>query len=89
MAEIRTTTLDAIRILTISNERKRNAFEGPMSGELLSQFEIADADPAIRAVIVTGAGDIAFSSGHDLNDLPTGFEAGAGTDEGPCSSRWA
>jgi enoyl-CoA hydratase len=83
MAEVRATTLDAIRILTISNERKRNAFEGPMSGDLLSQFEIADADPAIRAVVVTGAGDIAFSSGHDLNDLPTGAEAGAGTDEGP------
>ncbi|MGN6669678.1 MAG: enoyl-CoA hydratase/isomerase family protein [Trinickia sp.] len=83
MAEIRITTIDAVRILTISNERKRNAFEGPMSGHLLQQFEMADADPAIRAVVVTGAGEIAFSSGHDLNELPTGSEAGAGTDEGP------
>lgn len=83
MGEIRATTLDAIRILTISNERKRNAFEGTMSADLLTQFEAADADPAIRAVVVTGAGDIAFSSGHDLNDLPTGADAGGGADEGP------
>lgn len=83
MPEIHATTHDTIRILTISNERKRNAFEASMSSDLLAQFEIADADPVIRAVIVTGAGDIAFSSGHDLNDLSTGADAGAGMDEGP------
>ena len=84
MAEIRTTTHNAIRILTISNERKRNAFEGSMSQDLLSQFELADADPAIRAVVVTGAGDLAFSSGHDLNSLSTGANSdAAGMDEGP------
>ncbi|WP_250463705.1 MULTISPECIES: enoyl-CoA hydratase/isomerase family protein [unclassified Caballeronia] len=83
MGEIRATTLEAIRILTISNERKRNAFGGQMSADLLRQFESADADPAIRAVVVTGAGDIAFSSGHDLNDLPTGTEANGGADEEP------
>jgi enoyl-CoA hydratase/carnithine racemase len=83
MAEICTNTVDAIRIITISNERKRNAFQGSMSVELLAQFDIAEGDPAIRAVIVTGAGDIAFSSGHNLNDLPTGADASGGADEGP------
>ncbi|MDR5798104.1 enoyl-CoA hydratase/isomerase family protein [Caballeronia sp. LZ008] len=82
MPEIKAATHDAIRILTISNERKRNAFAGSMSDDLLTLFGQADADPAIRAVIVTGDGDIAFSSGHDLNDLATGADA-AGTDEGP------
>ncbi|SDV46511.1 enoyl-CoA hydratase/isomerase family protein [Chitinasiproducens palmae] len=83
MAEIRVATHNAIRILTISNEPKRNAFEGAMSADLLAEFERADADPAIRAVVVTGAGDLAFSSGHDLNHLATGAEAEGGADEGP------
>lgn len=83
MPEIRSTTLENIRVLTIGNEPKRNAFAGTMSADLLAQFEAADADPTIRVIVVTGAGDIAFSSGHDLNDLSTGDSAEGGVDEGP------
>ena len=67
MPEIQAITQDRIRILTISNEAKRNALEGTMPAELLRQFDAADADSSIRVVVVTGAGDVAFSSGHDCS----------------------
>lgn len=83
MAEINVTTQGGIRILTICNESKRNAFEGSMSRDILRHFNEADADPAIRVVIVTGAGDIAFSSGHDLKEISSGAHAESGLGETP------
>lgn len=66
MPGIETRTQDAVRILTISNEKKRNAFTHEMQADLLSCLNDADKDPQIRAVVITGAGQIAFSSGHDI-----------------------
>jgi enoyl-CoA hydratase/carnithine racemase len=60
---------DAVAILTISNEAKRNAFTHAMTrrlGELLAQ---ADEDPSIKAIVITGSGGVAFSSGHDLREM--------------------
>jgi enoyl-CoA hydratase len=83
MGEIRAETRNAIRILTICNERIRNAFDEAMSVALLAAFDKADADPGIRAVIVTGAGELAFSSGHDLNELASGAHAQSTVGEAP------
>jgi enoyl-CoA hydratase len=83
MPAIEASTRGAIRILMISNEPKRNAFEGPMARDLLNQFDAADQDPDIRVVVVTGAGDIAFSSGHDLKDISSGAHAASGLGEKP------
>ena len=83
MPEIQATTQDRIRILTISNEAKRNAMEGTMPAELLRLFDAADADSSIRVVVVTGAGDVAFSSGHDLKDIASGAFARTGLGETP------
>ena len=83
MPEIQATTLDRIRILTLSNEAKRNAMEGSMPADLLREFDAADADPAIRVVVVTGAGDVAFSSGHALQDIASGAHAATGLGETP------
>jgi len=69
MPEISTRTEGAIRILTISNERKRNAFEGTMAADFLRLLNEAESDDAVRVIVVTGAGDIAFSSGHDLREM--------------------
>ena len=83
MPEILVSTQGRICILTISNEAKRNAMEGTMPLELLRQFEAADADPVIRVVVVTGAGNVAFSSGHDLKDISSGAYARTGLGETP------
>ncbi|MVW70505.1 enoyl-CoA hydratase/isomerase family protein [Bordetella sp. 15P40C-2] len=70
--EILRDTQGAVRILTIANERIHNAFGEGMAQALLDEFDAADADPAIRAVVVTGAGWAAFSTGHDLREIESG-----------------
>jgi len=83
MPAIEASSRNAIRVLTISNEPKRNALEGGMARYLLNQFDAAEHDPQIRVVVVTGAGDIAFSSGHDLKDISSGAHAASGLGEKP------
>jgi enoyl-CoA hydratase len=68
MGGILITQKEAICIITISNEEKRNAVTHKMATELLAAFNNADGNTKVRVVIVTGEGDIAFSSGHDLNE---------------------
>ena len=69
MAKIVASTEDAIRILTISNEKKRNAFTSGMQADLLRHLTDVDNDPQVRAVVITGSGQNAFSSGHDFGAL--------------------
>ena len=58
-----------VRVLTIANEAKRNAFSGDMAPLLHRLLVGADADPAVRAIVVTGEGTTSFSSGHDLAEV--------------------
>jgi len=58
-----------VRILTISNPAKRNAFSGGMAPTLRKLLAEAEADPSVRCVVITGDGNDAFSSGHDLNEV--------------------
>lgn len=58
-----------VRVLTIDNVTKRNAFGGDMAPMLHRLLLDADADPGVRAIVVTGAGTESFSSGHDLQEV--------------------
>lgn len=68
MAQITSSTRNRIRLITIDNQPKRNAITHAMAEQLLAEFKRAEADSAIRVVVVTGAGPLAFSSGHDLSE---------------------
>jgi enoyl-CoA hydratase/carnithine racemase len=57
---------DSIATLTLSRPEKLNAFTLTMMRELIDAFDLADADDAVRAVIVTGEGR-AFCAGADLS----------------------
>lgn len=59
----------AVRVLTLCNEPKRNAFSGDMAARLKELMHEADADPAVRCIVVTGAGTSSFSAGHDLGEV--------------------
>lgn len=83
MPEIKTGTDGAVRVLTISNEPKRNALAGTMAADLLRFLDDAEADPKIRAVVITGEGSVAFSSGHDLQEISSGSYAATGLGEAP------
>jgi enoyl-CoA hydratase/carnithine racemase len=52
-------------ILTLNRPERLNAFTGVMMNEMIEAFDMADADDAVRAVIVTGAGR-GFCAGADL-----------------------
>lgn len=69
MASIQSSYDNGIQILTISNEARRNAFTHQMTQELGAYLQAAESDAAVKCIIITGAGDIAFSSGHDLREM--------------------
>ena len=62
---ITTALADGVLTLTFSRPDQLNTFTLPMALELIAAFDAIDADDAVRAVIVTGAGR-AFCAGADL-----------------------
>jgi 2-(1,2-epoxy-1,2-dihydrophenyl)acetyl-CoA isomerase len=58
-------TNDAITTITLNRPEKLNAFSGTMREDLLAALQAADADPACRVVVITGAGR-AFCAGGDV-----------------------
>jgi enoyl-CoA hydratase/carnithine racemase len=56
---------DGVLTLTLNRPDRLNAFNHTMMKELMEAFDCSDADDAVRAVIVTGAGR-GFCAGADL-----------------------
>jgi 2-(1,2-epoxy-1,2-dihydrophenyl)acetyl-CoA isomerase len=82
MAEERTVLLDVadgVGRLTLNRPDKLNSFTRGMHADLRAALDTIEADPAIRAVVLGGAGR-GFCAGQDLADLS--FEPGAMTDLG-------
>lgn len=59
---------DGVRIVTLNRPHRLNAIVPEMLDGLIAALQAADHDPAIRAVILTGAGR-AFCSGDDLKEF--------------------
>src|SRR4051794_15567538 len=58
-----------IALLTINRPQKLNALSAAVIGELGDAFRRVESDPAVRALIVTGAGEKAFVAGADIAEL--------------------
>lgn len=56
-----------VRIVTLNRPDKRNALSIPLLAELSKAVEAADRDPAVRAIVLRGAGP-AFCAGLDLQE---------------------
>ena len=67
---------DGIATITLHRPEKLNAFTPQMRDELIAAFDETDADDAVRAVIVTGAGR-AFCAGADLSSGGQTFDYAA------------
>lgn len=79
---ILTDTSENIFTITINRPEKLNALNTQMIRELIDAFDIADADDAVRAIIVTGAGR-AFCAGADLSGGGGTFDREARKDRHP------
>ena len=71
--DIRYATDDGVATITLHRPDKLNAFTPQMIPELVDAFDRVDADDAVRAVIVTGAGR-AFCAGADLSAGDSSFD---------------
>lgn len=60
---------DAIATVTVNRPKVMNALNHATLSELARAFDELEADPAVRLVLVTGAGEKAFVAGADINEL--------------------
>jgi enoyl-CoA hydratase/carnithine racemase len=60
-----------VATITLNRPQTLNAINPQMTAELHAALDAADADPAVRAIILTGAGR-AFSAGYDIGRRPDG-----------------
>lgn len=67
MKEVLVEKRGAVLWVTINREERRNAMNDTVVGLIADGFNAATADPEIRAVVLTGAGDRAFCAGADLS----------------------
>ena len=61
---------------TINRPEKRNSLSAPVISGLRRAVADAGADPDVRVLVLTGAGDRAFSAGADLTGTEGGFLGG-------------
>src|SRR5947209_11088500 len=66
---ILTEHFDAVAVITLNRLEKLNALSFPLVRELDEALTQYEADDAIKAVILTGAGDRAFSAGADIHEM--------------------
>lgn len=55
-----------VAIVILNRPEKYNAWHAPMRIEVANAMRELNADESVRAIILTGAGDKAFSAGQDL-----------------------
>ena len=66
---IRAETSDGVATVTLNRPDVLNAMNDVMRGELTRCFTDLAADDAVRVIVVTGAGDRAFSAGADIREF--------------------
>jgi enoyl-CoA hydratase/carnithine racemase len=83
---ILTDITDGIMTITLNRPDKMNAFTQGMMAEMIQAFDEADADDAVRAVIVTGSGERAYCAGADLSAGGATFDYAKRSDRSDNSS---
>ncbi|WP_417669852.1 crotonase/enoyl-CoA hydratase family protein [Roseibium sp.] len=68
-----------IALITLNRPEKLNALDYATNDRLLELLDEIEADGGVRAVVMTGAGDRAFSAGGDIHEFTQSIKVG--TDE--------
>jgi enoyl-CoA hydratase/carnithine racemase len=66
--DIKTATLNGVATIEIARPHKKNALTAEMYSAMAAALRAADADAAVRALLVTGQPGI-FTSGNDIDDF--------------------
>ena len=69
MTELLIDTRDGIAFVTFNRPQARNALTFAMYEGLANLCTAANDDPAIRAIVITGAGEKAFAAGTDISQF--------------------
>ncbi len=56
----------AVRLLRLNRPDKLNALSTPLLAEFAAALDAAEGDPAVRVLVLTGAGERAFAAGADI-----------------------
>jgi enoyl-CoA hydratase/carnithine racemase len=68
MTDVAVTQAGSVLEILFNRPEKKNALTGAMYAAVVEAFRRADTDPAIRVVLLSGAGDT-FTSGNDIKDF--------------------
>ena len=66
-----------VSLVSVNRADKRNALDAATVGELDAAFATLSGDPAVRGVVLTGAGESIFAAGADIAELARLSPAGA------------
>jgi enoyl-CoA hydratase len=66
----------AVTLLTLNRPDKLNALSYALIDRLMQLLDLIEDDPNIRAVVLTGAGDRAFSAGADILEFSESIKQG-------------
>src|SRR5512147_3066311 len=66
-----------VSLVSVNRADKRNALDAATVGERDAAFATLSGDPAVRGVVLTGAGESIFAAGADIAELARLSPAGA------------
>ena len=67
---------DGIALLTLNRPRQLNALSYALIDRLMSLLDVIEDDLQTKAVVLTGAGEKAFSASADIKELSQTIEQG-------------
>ena len=74
---------NSVALVTLNRPEAMNALSRELRAELHRTLNALDADPEVKVIVLTGAGDRAFTAGLDLKELgevPDGLKAANATE---------
>jgi methylglutaconyl-CoA hydratase len=87
MSHVRAERSGPVATITLDSPANANALSSGLVGQLRAELDGALADPAVRVIVLTGAGRV-FCSGADLKEALTGPGMAAGLLPGVIGALW-
>jgi enoyl-CoA hydratase len=69
---------DRIALITLNRPQRLNALNYDLIDRLMAALDRVEVEPGVRAVILTGAGERAFSAGADIHEFSGSVRRGTG-----------